>query len=115
MRQNQIATAQARQLRQVQNHARKRLWALLRNRQFYLLKFRRQVPIGPYIADFYCAERRLIVFLSPALHPANDDPSYADRLAVEGFRILRLNDADVLHDLAAVLRQFDACLDLTYG
>jgi very-short-patch-repair endonuclease len=50
------------------NRAEKRLWNLLRDRRFGGLKFRRQHPIGPYTADFYCARAMLVVELDGAIH-----------------------------------------------
>ena len=46
--------ANARQLRQTATDAERRLWSVLRNRQLTGYKFRRQHPIGPYVADFAC-------------------------------------------------------------
>ncbi|POP46195.1 DNA-cytosine methyltransferase [Superficieibacter electus] len=45
-----------------------RLWYLLRGRRFYGFKFRRQVPVGPYVVDFACYETRLIVELDGGQH-----------------------------------------------
>jgi very-short-patch-repair endonuclease len=51
----------ARALRKSETLAEKRLWEQLRNRTLEGFKFSRQVPIGPYIADFVCREQRMIV------------------------------------------------------
>jgi very-short-patch-repair endonuclease len=51
----------ARNLRQTMPDAERRLWAYLRGRRLEGHKFRRQVPIGPYIADFVCESAKLIV------------------------------------------------------
>ena len=53
--------AAARELRQPQTPMEQRLWTRLRDRQFSGYKFRRQHPIGYFIVDFYCADRKLIV------------------------------------------------------
>jgi very-short-patch-repair endonuclease len=53
----------ARQLRRDQTDAEQRLWAHLRDRQLYGAKFRRQHPIGPFVADFCCPQRKLVVEL----------------------------------------------------
>lgn len=53
----------ARQLRNNLTDAEKLLWYQLRRRQFADLKFRRQAVIGPYIVDFVCYEKRLIIEL----------------------------------------------------
>jgi very-short-patch-repair endonuclease len=57
-----------RQLRRDQTDAEKLLRYCLRNRQFCGLKFRRQYPVGPYVLDFYCYERKLGVELDGGQH-----------------------------------------------
>jgi len=52
-----------RELRRNQTDAEKALWAYLRNKQFYGMKFFRQYSIGPYILDFYCPNMKLAVEL----------------------------------------------------
>ena len=56
-----ILRVRARTLRRDETDAEAIVWWQVRNRQLNGFKFRRQVPIGPYIADFVCQERRLIV------------------------------------------------------
>jgi len=51
----------ARRLRRESTEAEKRLWNKLRARQLLGAKFRRQAPIGPYIVDFVCFERKLVI------------------------------------------------------
>lgn len=51
----------ARNLRKNSTKEEKIVWQILRNRQFFNLKFKRQVPIGEYIVDFLCEERKLII------------------------------------------------------
>jgi very-short-patch-repair endonuclease len=56
-----MANANARALRIVMTDAERRLWSLLRDRRLEGYKFRRQRPIGPFIADFACITHRLVV------------------------------------------------------
>jgi very-short-patch-repair endonuclease len=65
------------------------LWRLLRNRRLNGLKFRRQVPIGPYIADFVCYSERLIVEADGPLHDPKKDAARDAWLIGQGFRVLR--------------------------
>ena len=58
----------ARQLRNEQTDAEAKLWARLRARQISDVKFRRQHPIGPYVADFCCVEHRLIIEIDGGQH-----------------------------------------------
>lgn len=97
---------QARRLRVDQTEAETRLWSRLRNRAFFGFKFRRQMPVGPFIADFLCAERKLIVELDGGQHA--ESARDADRTAWlenEGYRILRFWNNDVLANTEGVLTQ----------
>lgn len=58
----------ARELRRRQTPAEQLLWQLLRNRQLGGFKFRRQHPIGTFIADFFCDDARLIIEVDGAVH-----------------------------------------------
>ena len=87
----------ARDLRHNMTDAEHGLWRILRNRQFERTKFRRQVPIGPYVADFVCFEARLIVEADGGQHA--DSASDAERdawFAAQGFRTLRFWNNDIL-------------------
>ncbi len=61
-------TSKARKLRNNQTDAEKRLWSCLRNRQLHGYKFRRQYPVGPYIVDFICLNKGLIIELDGGQH-----------------------------------------------
>ncbi|MCB1579577.1 MAG: endonuclease domain-containing protein, partial [Alphaproteobacteria bacterium] len=63
----------ARTLRKNQTDAEKLLWSKLRNRQFENLKFRRQHPVPPYVADFYCEDLKLIVEIDGGQHTPEKD------------------------------------------
>ena len=62
--------SRARELRKVQTPAEDALWDLLRDRRLQRLKFRRQMPISIYFADFYCHALKLIVELDGEIHDA---------------------------------------------
>ncbi len=95
----------ARQLRHRSTDAERLLWRHLRSRRFAGFKFRRQEPVGAYIPDFVCYERRLIVELDGGQHA--DARAYDGRrdawLADQGFRILRFPDNYVLTNLGGTL------------
>jgi very-short-patch-repair endonuclease len=98
------ARARARTLRQNMTEAERRVWQVLRSHQMKGYKFRRQVPIGRYIADFVCHEARLIVEIDGGQHDRLS-PREAERsgfLQNEGYRILRFWNNEVLADLDAV-------------
>ncbi len=95
----------ARQLRRNQTDAEKRLWMALRNRQICQLKFRRQVPIGRYIADFVCFENKLIIELDGGQHAdaENYDEERTVWLQSQGFVVVRFWNNDVMSNMEGVL------------
>jgi len=87
----------ARSMRRQPTLAEQKLWSLLRNRRFVGFKFRRQVPIGPYIADFVCYEAKLIIEADGSQHADNARDLVRDaELERRGFRLLRLWNSDIL-------------------
>ncbi|MVF24663.1 endonuclease domain-containing protein [Methylocaldum sp. BRCS4] len=95
----------ARTLRKQQTNAEKLLWSWLRNRQLEGCKFRRQQPIGPYIADFLSLEPKLIIELDGGQHSEQQeqDNQRTRYLQALGYRVLRFWNHEVLGDLEAVL------------
>src|SRR5215207_3236403 len=95
----------AKEMRREPAPAEKILCSYLRDRQLINLKFRRQVPIGNYIADFYCAARRVIVELDGESHLDRVDYD-RDRTAwLNGrqLRVLRLGNHEVFENVEGVL------------
>jgi len=99
--------ARARELRREQTPSEEALWDLLRDRSALNLKFRRQHLIGPYVADFYCHELKLIVELDGGVH---HDPSQAAHdqnrdanLTSLGYKILRFANEDIHENPQTVL------------
>ena len=97
----------ARKLRKASTDAEARLWQGLRARQLDGWKFRRQVPMGPYVADFICLDARLIVELDGGQHAERQayDETRSQYLRSQGFDLLRFWDHDVLVNLEYVLEQ----------
>ena len=100
-------TRRARGLRRRSTRAESILWWRLRARQLGGWKFRRQQPVGPFIADFCCLEARLIVEVDGG-HHAEEERQAADRHRTEhlerlGYRVLRFWDHDALARTDAVL------------
>ncbi|ARN82593.1 endonuclease domain-containing protein [Methylocystis bryophila] len=93
-------TAFARSLRRRMTTAEEMLWRALRGKKFANLKFRRQVPIGRFVVDFLCVERRFVVELDGAPHEAleqQDHDALRDAyLRERGYRILRLKNDVVI-------------------
>jgi very-short-patch-repair endonuclease len=79
--------------------AEHRLWQILRAHRFAGYKFRRQVPIDFYIADFVCFARRLIIELDGGQHAASTGDKRRDTyLEREGFRVLRIWNNDIFEN-----------------
>ncbi|MBP7203203.1 MAG: endonuclease domain-containing protein [Propionivibrio sp.] len=98
-------TAFARANRKTPTPAETTLWQkLLRNRQFHGYKFLRQKPIGPYVADFYCAELKLVLEIDGDIHAAQEayDAERTAYLARQGIRVLRYTNLDVGQQLAGI-------------
>lgn len=87
----------ARELRRNMTDAERALWRHLRMRQLGGFRFRRQYPVGPYIADFTCVAEKLIVEIDGGQHDACAADSARDAfLRRQGFRVLRFWNHDVL-------------------
>ncbi|TLY12383.1 MAG: endonuclease domain-containing protein [Nitrospirae bacterium] len=96
-----------RRLRSEMTHPEMRLWARIRAKQFHGLKFRRQHGIGPYIVDFYCPEKSLVIEVDGDTHA---EPSQVlkdeqrDRyLQSLGLRVIRYTNDDIVLNLNGVL------------
>ena len=87
----------AKSLRRAMTEPEKRLWHLLRAKRMQSLKFRRQVPVGPYIADFLCHSKMVIAEADGSQHAESARDMKRDAyLAAKGFQILRFWNDDIL-------------------
>jgi very-short-patch-repair endonuclease len=93
-------TERARQLRREMTMPERLLWSKLRARRLEGLKFRRQFVIGPYVADFCCPEKRLVVELDGDSHAGMEarDARRTAYLMAQGYRVIRYQNRDVLRD-----------------
>ncbi|MFC3071042.1 endonuclease domain-containing protein [Phenylobacterium soli] len=94
----------AQALRRADTDAEARLWTSLRDRKLGGWKWRRQVPVGPYVVDFLCVEARLAVELDGGQHA--EQVAYDQRrtafLERQGLKVLRFWNVQVLADRNAV-------------
>ncbi|HUZ14017.1 MAG TPA: DUF559 domain-containing protein [Caulobacteraceae bacterium] len=111
--------ARARSLRASQTDAEGRLWGELRGRRLGGWKWRRQAPIGPFIADFYCPAAKLVVELDGSQHAGRTgyDERRTGFLERRGLRVLRFGSENVWdggldHLCESILA---ACSDLGAG
>jgi len=96
----------ARALRKQPTKPEELLWRALRGRRFEGAKFRRQVPFGRYVVDFYCHSAKLVVELDGKQHGWFADYDAARQRDIEAFahvRIVRFRNEEIMNDLDAVL------------
>jgi len=102
----------ARQLRKELTPAERKLWAVLRNDQLGV-SFRRQHAIGPYIADFCCIKKKLIVELDGSQHleQVEYDNARTVYLETQGYRVLRFWNNEIQKDLNGVVSKIQLALE----
>jgi very-short-patch-repair endonuclease len=93
----------ARSLRANMTDAERALWYNLRDRRLSGFKFKRQWTLGPFVVDFCCLERRLVVEVDGGQHNDEVDRNRTRWLANEGYRVIRFWNNDVLTNLDGVL------------
>jgi very-short-patch-repair endonuclease len=97
--------------RRNQTEAERALWAKVRNKQFFGIRFFRQYSIGPYILDFYCPTVKLAVELDGGQHNQSDSREYAaarsEYLKAQGIEVMRFWDNEVLLDIQSVLSKLE--------
>ena len=101
----QASTRRARQLRQQQTEAERRLWWHLRARQLAGVKFRRQQPIGRFVVDFCALDPKLVIELDGGQHieGAAQDEQRRAYLQRCGYRVLRFWNDEVLQHTEPIL------------
>ncbi len=94
----------ARALRSNLTDAERKFWYALRDRRFVNFKFRRQVPVGPFFADFVCYDSRVVIEVDGGQHAESSSDARRDRrFAANDFLVLRFWNNDVLSNLEGVL------------
>lgn len=100
------STNRSRSLRDRQTSAEARLWKHLRNRKLGGFRFARQVPIGPYFADFVCREEHLIVEVDGVTHATDEERAAdADRTAhLEdlAYTVVRVTNTEIYENIEGV-------------
>ncbi|MEE9352429.1 MAG: endonuclease domain-containing protein [Thiotrichaceae bacterium] len=94
----------ARDLRKNQTDAEAALWKLVRAKQIEGLKFRRQHPIPPYIVDFVCTEKKLIIELDGGQHAEtiNYDEKRTKYLESQSYTVIRFWNNEILNNIEGV-------------
>ena len=100
-------TILARNLRKNSTIQERRLWNLLKNRQFHNLKFKRQQPIGDYIVDFICKEAKIIIEIDGGQHnePVNIeyDKTRTEYLNTLGYKVIRFWNNEIYENIEGVV------------
>jgi shikimate kinase len=96
-----------RELRKRQTPAEEFFWELVRNRRFDGLKFRRQHPLGRFVADFHCPEHKLAIELDGSIHQRQSERDQARYEAINlyGIRVERIKNADILERPEEILEE----------
>ena len=104
---NSSALNKAKKLRKNQTDTEGILWAKLRNRSLNGIKFRRQVPIGKYIVDFLCLDKKLVIELDGFQHLIEEnvvrDNERTEFLCSLGYKVIRIYNNDISLRLKNVL------------
>ncbi|MBS0533401.1 MAG: endonuclease domain-containing protein [Proteobacteria bacterium] len=107
-----MSRERAKGLRGWMTDAERRLWYRLRVHRLNGVKFKRQVPIGPYIVDFASLERRLIVEVDGGQHAHSEADRRRDVfLREQGYRVIRFWNNDVLRQTDSALEGILAALE----
>ena len=103
----------ARELRKTPTEAEQRLWQKPKRRQIGGVKFRRQHSLGPYIVDFACLERRLVVEVDGGQHveQADADEQRTRWLESQGYTVLRFWNNEVLGQTEHVAQAVFDCVE----
>jgi very-short-patch-repair endonuclease len=107
-----MSNQRARALRKRLTDAERLLWRNLRNRELGGWKFRRQYPVGPFIVDFICVEKNLVIEVDGGQHAENDEldlqrSAYLNKM---GCQVFRFWNNQVLQETEAVLEAIFAIL-----
>lgn len=109
-----MAYLRARRLRHAMTDAEKQLWYRLRKLNLDGSHFRRQVPIGPYIADFACMAARLLIEVDGSQHGEDRAEAYDGTrtawLEKEGYRVLRFWNNEIVKNTDAVMEAIYAAV-----
>ena len=110
-----LTVKRAKSLRRAMTEAELKLWSRLRFRQLGGCKFRKQVPISPYIADFVHMPLKLIVEVDGGQH---DESRSADErrtawLEARGYRVLRFWNNEVLQNIDGVIEVIARAIGLS--
>lgn len=107
----------SRQLRKNITNQERKLWNIIRNRQFFNFRFRRQFPIGNYIVDFVCREKKIVIEVDGGQHNEKNNIDYdnmrSEYLALEGFKVVRFWNNDIDNNIDGVYEKLKEVFEIT--
>ena len=105
--------ARAREMRRNPTESERALWRHLRAKRTGGFKFRRQAPIGEFIADFACLKRQLVIEVDGPGHSRRKgaDSARDDWFRAQGFTVLRFTDEDILGNVDSVVAAIRTACD----
>lgn len=96
----------ARILRKNMTPQERKLWNIIKNRQFYGFRFRRQFPIGNYIVDFVCRNSKIVIEIDGGQHNGQEEIKYdktrSEYLNNEGYQVIRFWNNDIDNNIEGV-------------
>ena len=99
----------ARKLRKNMTEQERKLWNMIKNRQFYNFRFKRQYPIGNYIVDFVCREEKIIIEIDGGQHNEGvnieADNTRTAFLNSEGYKVIRFWNNNIDNNLTGVFEE----------
>lgn len=106
-------TILARELRERRTRAEAIFWQTVRDRNIRGYKFRRQKPILWYIADFYCAELKIVIEIDGGVHHEmkGQDKHRTEELKKLGINVIRYTNEQIIKELPRVIRHLEAIID----
>lgn len=98
--------ARAKELRHPLTSEEQKIWSRVRNRQLGGYKFRRQVPLGPFIVDFYCPEAHLVIEIDGEIHKFQQGSDFyrSAWLEEQGLTVIRFTNQEVDENIEEVFR-----------
>ena len=106
----------SRELRKNMTPQERKLWNIIRNRQFFGYRFRRQFPIGAYIADFICREKKIIIEIDGGQHNTDENLVYdrnrTEYLNSEGYNVVRFWNNDIDNNMSGVYEKLKEIFEI---
>ena len=95
----------------------RKIWNIIKNRQFLGYRFRRQFPIGNYIVDFVCREKKIIIEIDGGQHNEatniNYDNKRTEYLKKEGYTVIRFWNNEIDNNLSGVYEKLTEIFEIT--